>query len=536
MRTTAATPRTIEAAFALAAVRHWPNVETPKLTRHNCTMAQQVRHRLHVLLTLYTFLALAWLAFARWVVPPVLIAEHSQGIFASLKRYIELPPALFITSDILGRWREYSGAVVIAIVLHLTIILILRRYDHRASVSLPPTVLRTERGLNLALFVISFVFLGVTALSGPRHDYYFYRQMWFEISLGHDPWFKIFGQDGHVPLNAYGPLFNLLTPLSWLNPYAPKLLFAYSYTLFAISQIKTFTASRTLSLIQLIALLALFWNPFPWVEIAVRGHFDFLVGLFCLGAIRAWALGYDIRSGVCLSLGVLLKYMPIAILPVLVVDHRRPRWRFLFVAVATIAVGMELSCLVWGMSTLSPLELAATRDAKPLSIFFFLSGDYSPFRWIGVWTDFDYLAPYILFLALMAAWAWSWFRQPDVEAATLVAAVTTMVFYRTLYPQYQMMPFVLGSSWTVRHWGLIRGRMRRVVPIVCYFGWLALFDLYYAFDDEGTRSRYWQVTQYIVGLPSFLFGCGFLFGVIHTATPDAFGERNDAQPGAPRTG
>jgi Glycosyltransferase family 87 len=499
-------------------------------------MAQQDRRWLHVLLTLYAFLALAWLAFARWVVPPVLIAEHSPGILATLKRYIELPPALFLTWDILGRWREYSGAVLIAIVLHLTIILILRRYDHRASLSLPATVLRAERRVSLALLIISFVFLGVTALSGPRHDYYFYRQMWFEISLGHDPWFKVYGLDGHVPLNAYGPLFNLLTPLSWLNPYAPKLLFAYSYTLFAISQIKTFTASRTLSVIRLIALLALFWNPFPWVEIAVRGHFDFLVGLFCLGAIRAWARGYDIRSGVCLALGVLLKYLPIVLLPVLLMDRGRTRWRFLFVAVATIAVGMELSCLVWGMSTLSPLELAATRDAKPLSIFFFLRGEYSPLHRLGVWADFDDLAPCILFLALMAAWAWSWLRQPDVEAAALVAAVTTMLFYRTLYPQYQMVPFVLGSSWAVRHWGLIKGRTSQVVPIACYFGWLALFDFYYAFDDEGTRSRYWQVTQYVVGLPSFLFGCSFLFGVIHTATTDAVGERNNAQPGPPPPG
>ena len=110
---------------------------------------------------------------------------------------------------------------------------------------------------------------------------------------------QVYGRDGHVPLNAYGPLFNLLTALSWVNPYAPKLMFAYSYIIFAISQIKSFTASRAPSPVQSIVLLALFWNPFPWVEIAVRGHFDILVGLSCLGAIRAWARGHDIRSRGC---------------------------------------------------------------------------------------------------------------------------------------------------------------------------------------------------------------------------------------------
>jgi Glycosyltransferase family 87 len=495
-------------------------VETSEPTRHNLVMEEHDRPRLHMLLTLYAFLALAWIAFARSVVPPLLIAEHSPGILASLKRYIELPPALFITRDILGRWREYSWAVLIAIVLHMTILLILRRYDLRAVETRPAPVLRAERRVSLALFFISSVFLGVTALSGPRHDYYFYRQMWYEIERGHDPWFKIYGLDGHVPLNAYGPVFNLLTGLSWINPYAPKLMFAYSYTLFAISQIKGFTASRAPSSIQSMVLLALFWNPFPWVEIAVRGHFDILVGLFCLGAIRAWTRGYDIGSGVCLALGVLLKYQPIVLLPVLALDRGRARRRFLVAALGTIAFGMGLSCLVWGTSTLSPLELAATRNAKPLSIFFFVRGHYSPFQLFGVRADFDDLAPFVLFLALLAAWAWAWVRRPDALTGAVVAAVTTVLFYRTAYPQYQMVSFVLGSSWAVRHWDRIRGRTARVIAISCYFGWLGAFDLYYAFDDEGPGSRYWHTVQYVVGLPSFLCGCAFLAGVIRSATPD----------------
>jgi Glycosyltransferase family 87 len=483
-------------------------------------MAQQDRPRLHTPLIFYAVFALAWLAFARWVVPPLLIAEHSPGILAYLKRYIELPPALFLTWDILGRWREYSGAVLLAIFLHFSVFFILRRYDLRAAASRPTTVVQAENRTSLALLIVSFVFLGVTALSGPRHDYYFYRQMWYEIAQGHDPWFKVYGIGGHVPLNAYGPLFNLLTGLSWVNPYAPKLIFAYSYIIFAISQIKGFTASRASSVIQFIVLFALFWNPFPWVEIAARGHFDILVGLLCLGAVRAWTRGYDIRSGACLALGVLLKYLPIVLLPVLAVDRGRVRWRFLVSALSTIAFGMELSCLVWGISTLSPLELAASRDATALSIYYFVRGRYSPLLLFGVMTNLDYLAPYVLFFALLLAWRWAWVRQPDALAAGVVVAITTVLFYRTAYPQYQMVPFVLGSAWAVRHWDRITGRTWRVLAIASYFGWLAAFDLYYAFDDEGPGSRYWRTVQYVVGLPSFLVGCAFLAGVIRSATTD----------------
>ena len=30
--------------------------------------------------------------------------------------------------------------------------------------------------------------------------------------------------------------------------------------------------------------MAWFWNPFPWVEVAIRGHFDILAGLACVAA------------------------------------------------------------------------------------------------------------------------------------------------------------------------------------------------------------------------------------------------------------
>ena len=494
-------------------------------------MVKRDRPQFCAVLALYAGLALGWVAFARWFMPPFLLAKRPPGILTFLKQYIELPPALFITSDILGRWRKYSGAVLIAVFLHLTIFLILRKYDLRATACLPATVHRAERRVSIALLIVSFVFLVVTALSGPRHDYYFYRQMWYEVARGHDPWFKVDTIDGPAPLNAYGPLFNLLTPLSRVNPYAPKLLFAYSYILFSILQIKSFTPRNARSLIPGIMLFALFWNPYPWVEIAVRGHFDILVGLLCLGAIRAWARGRDSASGVCLALGVLLKFQPIVLMPVLAQDHGRVRSRFLFVAFAAIAVGTALSCRIWGMSTFLPLEYAATRHATPLSIYFFVRGKFSPLLLFEQMPYYDYLAPHLMFLALMAAWYWTWSRQPDVEAASVVATVATVVFYRVAYPQYHMLPFVLGSSWAVRHWNAsIKGRIARVVAISCYFAWLAAFDLYYVFDDEGVGGRYWGTVRHIVGLPAFVFGCAFVAGVIRSATPAPARESNSSQP------
>ena len=481
-------------------------------------MAEHDRLRLRTLLALYTAGALAWLALARWVAPTLLVAEHSPGILASLKQYIEFPPALFITRDILGRWREYSGAVLIAIVLHMTIVLMLRRHDFRADESRPAAVLQGERRVSLTLMIISFFFLGVTALSGPRHDYFFYRQMWFEIAQGHDPWFKVYGRDGHVPLNAYGPLFNSLTCLSWLNPYAPKLMFAFSYIYIRYIADQEFHGTPCSFRDSIDRSGGIVLEPIPLGRNRRSRSFRHPGRAVLPGGNSLVGAGFDIGSGICLALGVLLKYQPIVLLPILILDRGRVRVRLLVVAVATIVAGLGLSCFVWGTSTLSPLALATSRSSEPLSIFYFVRGRYSPLSWFGAVPSLDFLAPYVLVLALLAVWAWSWLRRPDIEAATLVASVTTLLFYRTAYPQYQMMPYVLGSSWAVRHWDHIRGRIARVSAISCYFGWLAAFDLIYAFCDEGTNYAYWKIVRDVVGLPSFLIGCAFLAVVIRSAT------------------
>ena len=275
--------------------------------------------------------------------------------------------------------------MLIALFLHLTIVLILRRYDLRAAEGRSSTDVRAGRRVNLVAPGRLVRLPCRHRLSGLCHDYYFYLQMWYEVREGHDPWFhRPRDRTGCVPLNAYGPLFNLLAGLSWVNPLAPKLLFAYAYVLFAVSQIKCFTASRPPSGLPMIVLTALFWNPFPWVEIAFRGISISWSGCLACGRSERGSAGHDALSGICLALGVLLKYLPVVLLPFLALDRGRLRPRFLVVAVASIALGLGLSCYLWGPSTLLPLKFAATRSSTVLSIFCFIRGRYSPLHWFGV--------------------------------------------------------------------------------------------------------------------------------------------------------
>ena len=73
-----------------------------------------------------------------------------------------------------------------------------------------------------AFIVADAWFCLLTALGGPRHDYVAFLEMWQMVRGGYDPWW-ITKRLGY-PLNAYGPLFNLLAPLAGWNPLAPKLL------------------------------------------------------------------------------------------------------------------------------------------------------------------------------------------------------------------------------------------------------------------------------------------------------------------------
>ncbi len=92
-----------------------------------------------------------------------------------------------------------------------------------------------------------------------------------------------------------------------------------------------------------------------------------------------------------------------------------------------------------------------------------------------------------------------------------------LLFYQNGFPQYQMVTYVLGSSWVVRHWEYVKGRSVRVVLVACYFGWLAAFDLYYAFVDEASNRLYWSHVETWIGLPAFLVGCAFLGGLAWSA-------------------
>ena len=67
------------------------------------------------------------------------------------------------------RWSVTAAAVLIAMVLHLAIVLLIGRIDHKHRLSATPTALSR---INFVLIAFSAAFLALTVLSWAQGDYY----------------------------------------------------------------------------------------------------------------------------------------------------------------------------------------------------------------------------------------------------------------------------------------------------------------------------------------------------------------------------
>ena len=365
--------------------------------------------------------------------------------------------------------------------------------------------------MDRVLILITFAFLAVTVQTGAVHDYLFDLQFWWRFARVTTLGSSCPESTGTYSLNAYGPLFNLLAGLAWVHP-SPPTSCSRGPTADRLLVDSRLRARRRIGRVLDVRPDGLVLESFPWVEVAIRAISTSWSGW------RAWrhsmpGSGGATPFGISLGLGVLLKYIPIVLLPFLLLDRERYRPRLLFAALATISLGMGASYLVWGPSMFRPLTLAATRFSTLLSIFRFIRGRYSPFHaMIGYAPDLDQYAVPILFLGLLRAWSWSRLHRPDPATAATLAILTTLLLYQNGFPQYQMVLFVVASDWVVHTWDQLRRRKALAVAMGLYFGWLALFDVAYCAIESVVIA--WEDA---FGLPTFLLGFAFLTCLVRSS-------------------
>jgi hypothetical protein len=463
---------------------------------------------------------LLWVGFAYGIAPGIIAAAYNERSLSLLNWFFKSHRSLLL-DHYLDRWSVFAVAVSIAIVLHLAIALFIARIDRRHRV---PDATRPCSRINFILIAFSGAFFAVTILSWAQGDYtHFYLDEWTVVLGGRDPWLcmretclnwpenpTIAGSRTHF--NSYGPLFNALAPLVWVNPLANKLLFAFSYLAYVIWLIKDLAPRRGLGTLSWLWLSLWVLNPFPWVEIAYFGYFDVLVALACVAAVHSLISKRDGVSGSYLAVGVLLKYMPIVILPFLVFSGRRFHLRLLSFFVGVVIFGLAVSMLIWGPSTFLPMALAALRQPR-WSIYDVLASPHSPLHlfWDSPNPNFlDWLEKPFLITAGLAVFAWCMLRRIVPAPSATLAILVTLLFHRTGQFNYQMVPFLLISYWMVSEWEHLKEHSALAALLGGYFGMLAIFELVAWSENTYISYTDGDIVYSAIVMLKFILNCALL--------------------------
>jgi hypothetical protein len=471
--------------------------------------------RTSFLVALYGLPAMVGAAFSVGVVPPIIRAAYLGQSLAVLNRLFRrrIPHPV---EHYLDLWQAAWQAILLAWLCHFAVVLAVRASDRWLTED------SASRTINRRLIAFALGFLALTVLSGPRHDYVAFVDIWKAVRQGYDPWWILRGLG--YPLNAYGPLFNVLALPARVNAMAPKLLFALAYCLFAVVFLKGGMARPGPAGFPAHRLLAWLISPFPWVEVAYFGHFDVLVGIACVIAVAALIRGREVVAGSSLAVGFLLKLIPIVILPFVAIDLDREgrrihvRFRLLAGAVVPMIVGYAASYAIWGLATFRPFTFAATRGSTLMSIYRYLRGSGSPLLWFTDHPNLDAWSTPCLAAALLAVFLVCRYRRADPATSALVAVLTTLLYYQVGFIQYQMILFLLMADWLSRHGSVLTHRPGLAVAILGYFGWLSVFDLIYGYAG-GIMQPYgpWAWVGDRVGLPTFVLGNVLLVSLLRVA-------------------
>jgi hypothetical protein len=488
-----------------------------------CQEATDIRKCLPALrayIVVYAILGTAWAAFAHCIAPDIIVAAYADRSVSMLYRIFQgnryLPVEHYLYS-----WNLVAGAIDIAVVLHFVIVLFIASIDHRHKLRFGNAA-KTNADANIMLIAFSAVFLTTTAITGfGKGDYRSYDIEWTSILNGQNPW--VWNVDDL--LNTYGPLFNVLAPMTWLNPLFNKLLFAFSYLAYVIWLIKEHGPRRGFDASSWVCYGLLLLNLFPWVLLAYLGHFDVLVGLACVAALHGLVYRKDALSGTYLASGILLKFIPIVILPFLAFNGRRFHLCLVGCCIAVVGLGFLASVLIWGNSTFVPLAYAATRE--PIwSIYYLMNSQHSPLRLIWDTPHAEWLEKPLLLTAGLSMFTWYALRQVELSLSASLAILVTLLLYRVGFPNYHLIFLCVVSYWVVSEWHRFGEKTVLAALLVGYFNFLAVAVFSYRMGISG----YIFYSTKVIALLQFLLGCTVLAGLIWLSALSARSPRKYATP------
>jgi hypothetical protein len=215
-------------------------------------------------------------------------------------------------------------------------------------------------------------------------------------------------------------------------------------------------------------------NPFTWIELTYWGNFDVLVAVTCVAAIDVRSRERDAPLGGWLAAGILLKFFPVVLAPVLLLARAGIRRRAVAGCGLLLAIGFALSVALWGSATFRPLTFAASRPSLD-SVFSFLRGPISPLHLVSARPNVDWLSTPLLALASLAVLIWCVRYRVEPARAGLMAVLAGLLVYRTGLTRYQMILFAVLAYWMLTDTGS-RPRWLHAWLIV-YVAWVQFCDM-----------------------------------------------------------
>ena len=108
------------------------------------------------------------------------------------------------------------------------------------------------------------------------------------------------------------------------------------------------------------------------------------------------------------------------------------------------------------------------------------------------WHSLDWLEKPFLVTAGLGVFAWCVLRRTGPALSATLAILVTLLFYRSGYFNYQMVPFLLISYWVVSEWQQLREHSGLAALLGGYFGVLAIFELVHWSAITIVRIHRWR--------------------------------------------
>jgi alpha-1,6-mannosyltransferase len=184
-----------------------------------------------------------------------------------------------------------------------------------------------------------------------------------------DPAFRYIGAAWRDTTSVYGPAFTLASePIARAaGTSADAAAWIYKAAAAAAVLAAAFLAAR-LSRRPALALAFVGWNPLLAIHFAGGGHNDAWAAALVLGALAAGAARRPQLAGVCWALGILVKWIPLVLLPLRALEARAQGRRvghlgFALTAIVTAALATWRYGFAW-LNAIGPLTRNANTETR----------------------------------------------------------------------------------------------------------------------------------------------------------------------------